>query len=174
LTIDNRNRAKLGEHPAKRGRHHRRRGSAAVELALILPLFVTIMLGGIDFARFAYAYVELSGAVRGGAAWAMMNKPTDLVNIPSTWQTNVQNRVSGEMFQEDYHATSKSSSLTVNPVTITSETNTYGTTYRFTVTASYPFTTLVNWNFSMFGRTLGIPHSMTLSQTVTMRAIRWT
>jgi hypothetical protein len=60
----------------------------------------------------------------------------------------------------------QSSSLTVP--TVTPVLNSDGTTYRFTVAASYPFSTIVSWNLSGYG----IPHSFTLSQQVTMRFIR--
>jgi len=39
-----------------------------------------------------------------------------------------------------------------------------GTTYRFSVTATYPFQTVISY--------VGIPQSLTLSRTVTMRFIR--
>jgi Flp pilus assembly protein TadG len=137
-------------------------------MAIILPLFVTIVLGGLDFARFTYTYIALGNAVGAGAAWAMLNPPSDLSDIPTSWQTSVQTAVSNELsLQPGY----QSSSLTFTPVKVTPETtysNTSYSTWRFTVTASYPFTTMVNCGLQGYG----IPHSMTLSQTVTMRGIR--
>src|SRR5262249_30087121 len=67
-----------------------RAGAIAVELAIILPLFVTIVLGGLDFARFTYTHITLGNAVRAGAAWAMLNPPSDRSDIPASWQTSVQ------------------------------------------------------------------------------------
>jgi Flp pilus assembly protein TadG len=162
-----------GKQLPKRCKRHRRRGAAAVELATILPLFVTLVLGCADFARFAYTYIALSNAVRAGAGWAIMNKPSSLTNPPASWQTSVQTAVSNEMSLQPGF---QSSSLTVPNASVTTESTTYGTTtyntWRVTVTATYPFTSLVNWNFSMLGHTLGLPHSLTLGQTVTMRGIR--
>jgi Flp pilus assembly protein TadG len=146
-------------------------------MAIILPVFVTIVLGCVDFGRLAYNYIAVSNAARAAAAWAMMNPPSNMgpapaagVAAPSGWQASVQNSVSQEMFQENYHATSKSASLTVG--TVTPVLNADNTTYRFTVTASYPFTTIITWNFSVFGTTLGIPNSLTLGSSVTTRFIR--
>jgi Flp pilus assembly protein TadG len=139
-------------------------------MAMILPVFITIALGCVDFGRFAYNYIAVSNAARAGAAYAMMNPPSSYASPPAAWQTAIQNAVSNEMFQENYHATSNSTSLTV--AAVTPVLNSDGTTYRFTVTASYPFKTVVTWNISMFGTTLGIPQSLTLSKSATMRFIR--
>jgi Flp pilus assembly protein TadG len=154
--IYNRNKSKLGT--------HRRRGAAAVELAIILPLLLTIVLGCVDFARFAYTEIALGNAVRAGAAYAMMNPPSNLASPTAGWQTSVQTAVSNEMSLQPGF---QSGSLTVNTVTPTIETGP-PQTWRFTVTATYPFQTTVNWSWSGYG----IPHSMTIGQTVTMRGIR--
>jgi Flp pilus assembly protein TadG len=44
-------------------------GQSLVELALVLPLFLLILLGSAEFARFAWAAVLTSNAARAGAAW---------------------------------------------------------------------------------------------------------
>jgi Flp pilus assembly protein TadG len=144
---------------SKLKRSNRRRGTSATEMALILPLFVTMVLGCVDFARFAYTYIAVSNACRAGAAWAMLNKPSNMASPTAAWQTSVTTAVSNEMSLQPGF---QSSSLTV--ATVTPVLNTDGTTYRFTVTASYPFTTLINW--------VGIPHSFTTTQQTTMRFIR--
>ena len=153
---------------------YRRRGASAAELAIILPVFVTIILGCVDFGRFAYNYIAVSNAVRAGAAWAMMNPPSNMgpgpaagVAVPTGWQTSLTTAVSNEMSLQPGF---QSGSLTVG--TVTPVLNADNTTYRFTVTATYPFTTVVTWNFSVFGTTLGIPNSLTLASSVTTRFIR--
>jgi Flp pilus assembly protein TadG len=147
-------------HKLKLRRHDRRRGSSATELALILPLFVTIVLGCVDFARFAYSDIALSNAVRAGAAWAMLNPPSVRASPTAGWQTLVQTAVSNEMkSQPGFQA----ASLTFVPATTTTL-NADLTTYRFTITASYPFTTLVTWP--------GIPHTFSSTEQTTMRFIR--
>ncbi len=50
-----------------RGRRRRRRGQALVEFALALPLFLLIVFGLIDTARFVYGHSTLSQAAREGA-----------------------------------------------------------------------------------------------------------
>jgi Flp pilus assembly protein TadG len=144
----------------KPGIDHRRRGTSAVEMALILPLFVTIVLGCVDFARFAYSDIALTNAVRAGGAWAMLNRPANLASPTAAWQTSIQTAVSNEMSLQPGF---QSGSLTVATVTPVSET---GGTWRFTVTATYPFQTMVNWGLGGYG------HSFNLTEQVTMRGIR--
>jgi len=80
------------------GRHQHRQGASAVELAIILPLLVTIALGCVDFGRFAYSYIALTNATRAGASHAMMN------NYSSTtfgnWKTGITTAVQQEMNQQ--------------------------------------------------------------------------
>src|SRR5262245_22686688 len=115
----------------------RRRGASAAEMAIILPIMVTIVLGTVDFGRFAYNYVAVTNAARAGAAWVMLNPPNNMSSPSAGWQTQKTQTVSDEMsLQPNF----QSGSLTVNTVTPTSET---GGTWRFTVTASYPFQTIV-------------------------------
>ncbi len=139
----------------------RRRGASATELAVILPLFITIVLGCIDFGRFAYTYIAVSNAARAGASWGMMNPP--IVAYQTPWENSVAQAASNEMSQQPGF---QSSDLTVSVPSITTESGTG--TWRFTVTASYPFQTIITWNVGGYG----IPHSFTLQQQVTMRGIR--
>jgi Flp pilus assembly protein TadG len=44
-------------------------GQALVETALTLPLLVLILIGAAEFARIAYAAIEVSNAARAGAAY---------------------------------------------------------------------------------------------------------
>jgi Flp pilus assembly protein TadG len=43
-------------------------GNAAVEFALLLPVLVLILLGTIDFGRFAYAAISITNAAQAGAS----------------------------------------------------------------------------------------------------------
>jgi TadE-like protein len=47
----------------------REEAQSLVELALVLPLFLLILLGSAEFARFAWASVLTSNAARAGASW---------------------------------------------------------------------------------------------------------
>jgi Flp pilus assembly protein TadG len=48
-------------------------GQAFVELALVLPIFILLVLGGAEVGRLAYADIEVSNAARAGVAYAMQS-----------------------------------------------------------------------------------------------------
>jgi len=146
-----------------RSRHHPRRirrGAAAAELAIILPLLVTIVLGCVDFGRFAYNYIAVTNATRAGAAYAMMNNYT--ASTYSTWVSNVTAAAQAEMTgQVGYNP----ANMTVAAPVVTVESTGL---QRVQLTVSYPFQTVVDWRWP----NLGIPHSMTIQRTVVVRLIR--
>jgi Flp pilus assembly protein TadG len=146
-----------------KGARRPRPGASAVELALVLPLFVSIVLACIDFGRFAYNYIAVTNAARAAGAWAMMNPPANVASPSAAWTASVTQAAINEMSQQPGV---KSSNITIAIGAVETE-SPYGT-WRFQVTASYPFQTLVKWGFSG----MGIPQSMTLQQTVVLRGIR--
>lgn len=130
-----------------------RKGTAAVEFVLILPLLTTMVFGAIDFGRFAYTYIAVNNAARAAAGYGMMNSYTTL----SSWQSAVQTAATNEMSQQTGFVSAN--------LTVTSTSYTDGTGLRRVhVTTSYPFTTLVNWP--------SIPKNTTLLAAVDMRAVR--
>jgi Flp pilus assembly protein TadG len=133
----------------------RRRGAAAAELAVLLPVLVTLVLGSIDFGRFAHSYIAVTNAARAGAAFASFNRYTS--NTQSDWQSGVQDAVTDEIGQLSGFDSSKLG------VTVTTTTESDGLR-RVSVTVSYPFNTLVTWGY--------IPASTTLQRTVAIRCIR--
>jgi Flp pilus assembly protein TadG len=60
----------------------RRRGAAAVELALLLPLLTFLLLMTIDYARLFYHYTTITNCARNGAIWA--SDPTGNADSPYT------------------------------------------------------------------------------------------
>jgi hypothetical protein len=60
----------------------RETGSAFVELALTLPVFVLLLIGAAEFARFAYVGIEVSNAARAGVAYAAQSRVTASDNDP--------------------------------------------------------------------------------------------
>jgi Flp pilus assembly protein TadG len=142
---------------ARRGRG--RRGAAAVEFALILPVLMTLILGCIDFGRFAYSYVAVANAARAGGVSAMMNNFT--ATTKSTWTTNVATAAKAEM----------NSQTGYNPANLTVTTTTSQDAnglIRAQVTASYPFNTIVRWNWVG----LGLPSSFNVQRQIEVRLIR--
>jgi Flp pilus assembly protein TadG len=136
-------------------RRRRRSGAACVELALVLPLLLLLLLGTVDLGRFGYSYIAVSNAARAGAGFAMMN--TYNPSMQSVWTGKIMQAASDEMTGQTGF---NSGQLAVTAVP-TPEGN---GDVRVQVTATYPFTTLVTWP--------GIPHTLTLSRSVTVRKIR--
>jgi Flp pilus assembly protein TadG len=55
---------------------HGETGQSLVETALVLPLLVTILLGGAEVAQVAYAAIEVANAARAGAQYGAQNGGT--------------------------------------------------------------------------------------------------
>jgi Flp pilus assembly protein TadG len=55
---------------------HNERGQSIVEIALTLPILATCLLGAAEFARVAYAAIEVSNAAKAGVAYAAQNLTT--------------------------------------------------------------------------------------------------
>jgi Flp pilus assembly protein TadG len=138
----------------------RRPGAVAVELALILPLLVLIVLGAVDFGRFANTYIAVTNASRAGAAYGIMNNYT--TSTYSTWTAGITQAAKDEMTQQV--GSGNIGNLTVTVATSTET----GGIKRVHVTAAYPFTTVVNWQWTG----LRLPNSLTVQRKVEMRLIR--
>jgi Flp pilus assembly protein TadG len=132
-----------------------RPGAAAAELAALLPVLMMVVLGCVDFGRFASLYIALTNAARAGAGLGCMHPNTPATN--SAWQAQVTQAVAAEMSQDPGFDSTKFSA------TALSVTESSGM-WRVEVSATYSFTTLVSWP--------GIPSNVTLSRTVVLRGIR--
>ena len=67
-----------------RKRHAKRKGTAAVEFALVLPVYLTLLLGVLEFARLGMAMQILTTAAHEGCR---------LAALPGFTATDAQNRV---------------------------------------------------------------------------------
>lgn len=134
-----------------------RRAAAALELALILPLFVTIVLASVDFGRFAYMYLSAINASRAAAGLATSTAYSagSLLN----WQRAVRDAVRDEMSQQQGFDATR---LTIGTPVVSTEPSTGFR--RVAVTVTYRFETIVNWPL--------LPSQFDLVQTVEMRQVR--
>jgi hypothetical protein len=82
-------------------------GQAFVELALILPVFILLLVGGVEVGRIAYADIEVSNAARAGVAYAMQGHST----VAASQFTNIENAAKQDA--PDIH------SLVVDPPVLT-------------------------------------------------------
>ncbi len=131
-----------------------RRGTAAVEFAIVLPILITIVLACIDFGRFASTYIAVTNAARVGAGFGSLNPVTSVTW--ADWEQSILAVVAAEM-GEGYDP----AKISVAPPVVTDEGDGHK---RVRVEVSYPFETQVAWPL--------LPNTMTLTQAVEMRVIR--
>jgi Flp pilus assembly protein TadG len=149
----------------------RRSAAAAAELAFFMPVLAIIVLGCIDFGRFAYSYIELTNATRSGAFYAVMNPYK--TSTEATWLSNILSNANQDM--------PGGTGLTIDQTTLAKSTDANGNTIysnsdiivtidkttgerRVSVTAHYPFKTVIIYP--------GMPSSLTMQRLVVMRSIR--
>lgn len=138
-------------------RRGRRRGAVAVEFAIILPLLTTIVLGCVDFGRFAHAYIAVANAARAGAGYASFRHVTAATR--AGWEVRTREAVAAEIgtaLDTDTTLAKDIISVTVSIEDVDFE--------RVHVEVSYPFTTLVPWPL--------LPNNVNLTKEVGMRFVR--
>ena len=133
-----------------------RRGVALVEFAIVLVLLLTIVLGCVDFGRYANTYIVVTNAAREGA-FVGATSPLSITN-QTRWEEIIRDAVVNEMATV---VGFDSSRLTVTMGQISD--NDEGK-LRVRVEVSYPFQTVMPWG--------GLPDELTLSRAVEMRVIR--
>lgn len=132
-----------------------RRGAAAIELALTLPLLLLMAFGCVELGRAVAIYCAISNAACAGAEYGSTHVCTSYTY--SSWQTQVIQDVQNEV--QGNHGLD--ANLLTATVSSTAQTGGYDLT---TVTASYKFQTITTWP--------GLPSEFTLSHSVSMRRYR--
>ncbi len=51
-------------------------GQAIIEMMILLPIFLVLMIGTVEFGRLAYAYIEVADAARAGVQYGAQNRAT--------------------------------------------------------------------------------------------------
>jgi TadE-like protein len=126
-----------------------RRGAAAVEVALLLPVLVFSSMMAVDFARVAYVQLALQNCARNGALYEFYTKAG--YSLPSSW-TTLSTAVNADA--------PPGTTVTATAATVTLSSYTY-----ITVTATTTFQPIALP--SMHGLP-SLPGSVTLTQTATM------
>jgi Flp pilus assembly protein TadG len=129
-----------------------RRGAAAMEFAIVLPLLLTLAFASVEIGRALAIYMIVSDAARAGAVYGATHGYTTYTY--STWENQVIQEVQNDV---QGNSSFNSNNLSVT-VTTTAETGGYDLT---TVTASYRFDTITEWST--------LPQQFTISHTVAMR-----
>src|SRR5579862_4331763 len=83
-----------------------RRGSATAEMAIILPFYMILLIGVVDFCRVFYTAVAVAQAARAGTQYGLQNPTTSLTALT----TGMSNAVSNVL--TDYGLTGAPSPIT--------------------------------------------------------------
>jgi Flp pilus assembly protein TadG len=139
------------------------RGSSLVELALILPSFVLLLFGAVDFGRAYYLATEVAGAAHAAAEYGSRN-PTDTTGMQNAARDDAQNVPNLSVVIPTYgcecaDGSSYSASCSTMP---SSCPNNLNVVYRVNITVNATYTPLVPWP--------GIPSSMAFSSSASMRS----
>lgn len=158
-----------------------RRGAVVVEMAIIMPLLMLLILGGIDFGRFMYTYIAVTHAAQAGAEVAIMYAYPD--PDPSTrtglsnWQLRICKAVADDLVDLDpnmatYNFAPVGSS---DPNAYTNSHGLYVSAFRYGETGGLwraQITVRYTWfTWGFFHDFLGLDY-VKPEQTVVFRAIR--
>jgi Flp pilus assembly protein TadG len=128
------------------------RGGASAELALLLPLLVLGLVGGIDFCRLFFHYTTITNAARNGALW---------LSDPYANGTITPSRSPYASFQAAALADANNLNPALTAANVTSSTGTDGHGNATVIVT-------VQYQFEMISSYMGFS-SVTLSRQVTMR-----
>jgi len=129
-----------------------------LELSIIIPFLMVPILGGVDFARFAFTRISLVNAVREGAHYGAAHSYTPVTR--ELWEHHIRESTQYEMGFEDESTTPvfDRAKITILPVEIMD----HGIGHTaLRVRAEYPFETLVAWP--------ALPSEVTISAEAEMR-----
>jgi len=112
----------------------RQRGVAAVEMAILLPLFGLLLLGTLEIGAMARDYQVLQNAAREGARYSGLNR----VNGNTTIETRIKNRIIAYLANE--RITVAASDITINQTYVVAAGGTNVTCSEITVSYTRPVT----------------------------------
>lgn len=131
-----------------------RRGSAVVELAIVLPFVVVVVFGCVDFGQFGSVWVALTNAARTGAEYGANHELTPTTQ--NQWEADIRAAATEEMAETpgfDAEALQISVDVSVDP----------DGSQRVSVGASYEFKPVIG--------SYGLPEVIQLNRHSTMRLL---
>jgi len=136
-------------------------GASLVEMAVMLPLFLVLLFGALDFGRAFYLEMELTGAAHAAAVYGSEN-PTDTTGMQNAAKDDAPNVQSLSVGTPTYgcecaDGTAYSASCGTTPTCTTNN-----VVYRVNVTVTSTYSTLFPWP--------GVPSSMSLSSSASVRS----
>jgi len=141
-----------------RGEH----GASLVETAILLPLFMLLLLGAVDYGRAFYLGIEVAGAAHAGAIYGSRN-PTDTAGMKAAAQDDAQDVPNLTVATptsdcECPDGSNYTTGCTTNPTCA----NGLSPVYRLKVTVTGNYTPLIPWP--------GIPSPISFTSSASMRS----
>jgi Flp pilus assembly protein TadG len=147
---------------------HSEQGASLVEVAIAVPFLMLVLAGSAGFGWAYYVANEVAGAAEAGAVYGSQNitDTAGMVNAAKLDAPNVSglNTPTATWGCECSDGTQRSASCTVTPSSCSAN-----VVYYATVTASAVYTPPLPWAWNWNGKK-GIPSSMTITKSVTMRS----
>jgi Flp pilus assembly protein TadG len=153
----------------KRNRFHLLRdehGASLLEMAFVLPLFLLLLFGAVDFGRAYYLSMEIAGAAHAAAMYGAqsvtnMTDTTGMENVAKDDAPNVPNLSVGTPTYGCECATDTTGSTYSASCSTPPTCSGNNEVYRVNVTVTGTYTPIFPWP--------KIPSSMTLSNSASMR-----
>ena len=142
------------------------RGNSLIEIALLLPFFLLLVMGAVDFGRAFYWAIQVEGAAQAGAEYGAQH-PSDTTGMKNAANDAAPGLTlsfpSGPSYGCECPYSSTSTYIASCPSTPTSCPSTY--VYRVNMTVQATYKTLFPWSYSGV-----IPSSFTLTSSAAMRS----
>ena len=138
-------------------------GQAIVEMTLLLPFFLLLLMGVIDFSRVFYTALTITHAARAGAQYGAQSngKSQDDAGMAAAARTAAQD-VDSLSVTATHYCMCTPDGVTLTPMATCTSACINTRQIYVQVTTSKTFQTL--WNYP------GVPHTITLSRTAILRA----
>ncbi|HEY2416057.1 MAG TPA: TadE/TadG family type IV pilus assembly protein [Pirellulaceae bacterium] len=133
----------------------RRKAAVAVEFIVLLPLLIVLGLTSVDFGRFAHTYIALGNAARVGAEYGATRSYSP--STATAWRQQI-----GDAMRQEFAAVAD-----IDPSQLAIQIDVVSDSYdlhRTTITATYPFRTVVTWPM--------IPQPLDLQRATVYRRFR--
>lgn len=140
-----------------------RRGAAAVELAVLLPILVALFLFATDFARILYYTITIESSIHNGALYGSQvfdNQNQQWVGNVQYWQGPNGQLVSVEKVAAELDGANLKPALADSNISVSSGNDAEGNPVNI-VTVTYTFNTLVPYP--------GIPSPVTITRRAQVR-----
>jgi Flp pilus assembly protein TadG len=140
-------------------------GQALVEVAILLPVFILLLVGAIDFGRFAYDGILIGNAARAGVQYGALNlvTVTDAAGMQTAAVDDMQSIAGARATASAPYCACASAPSVIN-VSCTSTTVCSGSDHRLTYAK-----VVATGTFSPWIAYPGLPRSITITRTAVMQ-----